>query len=101
MTHAAPCAKQRSDKAEENLVAAAERGEDLPIGLRNDLGQLHGDANRMMATKLDAIVTMELNSGKQEARTTRKALIKSTEALIERVEGQVKRLDKLREAERS
>lgn len=61
--------------------------------LRNELAQLHGNANKLLATRLDAILTGDLNSGKDAARAKRKALIRATEALIETVEGQVKRFD--------
>merc|ERR1712228_400280 len=67
----------------------------LPVGLRNDLAQLHGNANRLLATRLDAIITGDLNTGKTEARSRRKAMIQTTEQLIERVEAQVKRIDRL------
>jgi len=67
----------------------------VPNGLRNELAQLHGNANKLLATRLDAIITGELNTGKTEARTRRKAMIQTTEQLIERVESQVKRIDQL------
>lgn len=67
---------------------------DPPQGMRNGLAQLHGDLNKLLATKLDAILTGDLNTGRDAARAKRKELIKTTESMIERVEDQVKRLDK-------
>lgn len=100
--------------------------------------QLHGNANKLLATKIDAILTSappppphqqrqlssavershththrhddslsearralagELISGRDDARAKRKALIKVVEKLIETVEDQVKRFDKLRPAQ--
>lgn len=63
----------------------------LPLGLRNELAQLHGNANKLLATRLDAIITSDLTSGKEEARAERKRLIRATEMLIERVEAQAER----------
>ena len=42
--------------------------------------QLHGNANRIMANKLDAILTGDLNSGRDCARAKRKALLKTVRA---------------------
>ncbi len=77
-----------------------ESGAELPPELRNKLAQLHGDANRILAVKVDAILTSDLNSGRDDARATRKALIKRLEALIERLEALVKKYDQIK-AERS
>lgn len=70
----------------------------LPVGMRNRLAQLHGDANSLLATKIDAILTSELNSGKADARAMRKQLIVTVEALIEKLEALVKRFDQLKAA---
>ena len=60
----------------------------------------HGDpldvANKLLATRIDAILTGDLVSGKDDARAKRKALIQKVEKLIETVEGQVKRFDQMR-----
>ena len=69
----------------------------LPPQLRNTLAQLHGDANKLLATRIDAILTGELNSGKDDARAKRKELSGVTEGLIDRLEGQVKLFDKLKQ----
>ena len=69
----------------------------LPPQLRNTLAQMHGDANKLLATRIDAILTGELNSGKDDARAKRKQLSGVTEGLIDRVEGQVKKFDKLKQ----
>ena len=39
-------------------------GTGLDPKLRNDLAQLHGNLNKLLATKLDAILTGDLNSGR-------------------------------------
>ena len=64
--------------------------------LRGELAQLHGSANKLLATRIDAILTSELISGRDDARAKRKALIKQVEKLIEKCESQIKRYDKLR-----
>lgn len=66
---------------------------EIPTGLRNDLSQLHGHANSLLATRLDAILTGELHSGRDQARARRKDLIRAAEALIERIEQQVRTID--------
>ena len=48
---------------------------------------------KLLATKLDAILTSDLTTGRDAARAKRKELIGTTEALIDRVEGLVKRVD--------
>mmetsp|Transcript_46411 Transcript_46411/g.121825 ORF Transcript_46411/g.121825 Transcript_46411/m.121825 type:complete len:185 (+) Transcript_46411:19-573(+) len=68
----------------------------LPASLRGDLCNLHGSANKMLATRIDAIMTTELVSGKDEARAKRKQLVQQAEQLIEMVEGQVKAIDGLK-----
>jgi len=86
-----------SDEAE--TVLSAEVGTvEIPTRMRNELAQLHGNLNKLLATRLDAILTGELNTGKDAARAKRKELIKTTETLIERVEGQVKRYDQHKSA---
>lgn len=65
-------------------------------GLRNELAQLHGNANKLLATRIDAILTSELISGRDDARAIRKQLIKDVEKLIDKVEDQVKRVDRLK-----
>ena len=88
--------QQRSLRAEGLLNAPPDEG--LPPSLRNDLAQLHGDANKILATRIDAILTGDLMSGKDDARSMRKQLIRDVEALIEKVEQQVVRCDRIREA---
>jgi len=82
------------EKAEQTLQTTP--GEQLDPHMRNALAQLHGSANKLLATRIDAILTSELVSGRDDARAKRKALIKQVEMLIETVEGQVKRFDKAR-----
>ena len=82
-------------------LAAASPGQDSPAGLRNQLAQLWSQLNRVLETKLDALVTTELLSGREQARATRKRLIGRTQGLIEEVEAQVKQCDEIaREAPR-
>lgn len=88
---------QSCDEAEKHLSKSST--DEMPHGLRNELAQLHGNANKLLATKLDAILTGELNSGRDCARAKRKALIKTTESLIERVEVFVKQFDSLKKEE--
>ena len=71
-------------------------GDQLDPKMRNELAQLHGNANKLLATRIDAILTGDLVSGKDDARAKRKALIQKVEKLIETVEGQVKRFDQMR-----
>lgn len=66
--------------------------------LRGDLAQLHGDANKLLATRIDAILTGELHSGKEDARAKRKHLTQTTEALIVKIEDSVKRYDAFKKA---
>jgi len=79
------------DDAQKHLDSPPENG--IPPGLRNDLAQLHGNANQLLATRLDAILTGELNSGKMIARQKRKELIGQAEKIIENVERQIQRID--------
>ena len=74
----------------------APSGATLDPSMRNQLAQLHGNANKLLTTRLDAILTGDLVSGRDDARARRKALIKQVEALIERLEGLVKRVDEIR-----
>jgi len=84
------------DEAEKTLEQTP--ADELDPKLRGQLAQLHGNANKLLATRIDAILTSELVSGRDDARAKRKALIKQVEKLIETVEGQVKRYDKKRGA---
>ena len=86
--------QKQSGEAEQLLQTTP--GDQLAPALRNELAQLHGNANKILATRIDAILTGELVSGKDDARAKRKALIKVVEGLIETVEAQVKRYDKAR-----
>jgi hypothetical protein len=80
-----------SDRADSVL---ADAHADIPPGLRNELSQLHGHVNSLLATRLDAIITGELHSGRDQARARRKELIRDAEALIERIEQQVQTIDR-------
>jgi hypothetical protein len=82
--------KAVSDRAGSVLADARA---DIPTGLRSELSQLHGHANSLLATRLDAILTGELHSGRDQARARRKELIRAAEALIEKIEQQVRTID--------
>mmetsp|Transcript_73335 Transcript_73335/g.122485 ORF Transcript_73335/g.122485 Transcript_73335/m.122485 type:complete len:283 (+) Transcript_73335:35-883(+) len=92
----AECLSQMHLKCDEAdaILGEVTDGMQIPIGLRNALSQLHGSADQLLAMHLDAIITSDLNSGKTNARTRRRVMIQRTEALIERVEMQVKKIDK-------
>ena len=79
-----------SDAAADALASDA----GLPVGLRTKLASLHGTANKLLATRLDAIVTADLTTGKDEARAKRKSLVAAAEALIERTEEQIRLIDR-------
>lgn len=64
-----------------------------PVGARSELAKLHGAANKLLTTRIDAIVTGDLQSGREEARAHRKALVLASEALIETVEAQIRAID--------
>ena len=87
--------KLHCDEAEHDLDNPGNDG--FRSGLRSDLATLHGNANRLLATRLDAILTSDLNSGRDAARAKRKALIGQSEALIDRCEALVKRYDQEKE----
>ena len=73
------------------MLAAAEGGAALPPALRGQLAQLHGNLNKILATRIDALSTVDITSGKDAARARRKALVLRSEELIETVEIQVRR----------
>ena len=73
-------------------------GDSIPRTLRTELATLHGDANKLLANRVDALITAEMSSGREAARAKRKQLVVRAEALIERLEAQIKRLDQLKVA---
>ena len=68
----------------------------LDLRLRSQLASLHGNANTLLAARMDAILISDLTSGKEHARLRRKSLVKQAERLVERLESQVRRFDKIR-----
>ena len=90
--------QEQSEAAAAALAIAACGGELPPVGLRNELAQLHGDANKLLATRIDVIVTGDLETGKEEARARRKAAVAHSERLIETLESQIAELDSIRSA---
>lgn len=85
-----------SQAAAQQIEAASSGGALIPVSLRGDLCTLHGSANKMLATRIDAIMTSDLISGKEEARAKRKALVTQAEHLIETVEAQILAVDQLK-----
>jgi len=75
--------------------------EGLPLAMRNQLAQLHGDFNRILDTKIDAILTSDLNSGKADARAKRKELSSKCGKIIEEIEVLVKQYDSKQKAAKS
>eukprot|EP00900_Chrysochromulina_parva_P014708 jgi/Chrpa1/23238/Chrysochromulina_OHIO_Genome00007828-RA len=86
--------QQRLSRAEAEIEAPPPT-DGLPAALRGELAKLHGDANKLLATRIDAILTGDLTSGKDDARAMRKEMIRTVEGLIETVEDLVKRFDAL------
>ena len=76
--------------------ATDEAADTLDRTLRTQIALLHGDANKLLACQLDAVLVSDLESGKADARAKRKALTRTAEALIERLEAEVQRFDDLR-----
>ena len=74
---------------------------DIPTGLRSDLASLHGTANKMLATRVDSLLTSDLTTGRDEARARRKALVATLEELIERTEQQIKFVDRRKAGDES
>ena len=53
---------------------------------RDQLAQLHGDVGKVLFNQLDAVETMDLNSGKSDARTERKSLANRCQSLMDNIE---------------
>ena len=85
---------QETSERAEQLLGQPE----LPVGLRSELATMHGAANKLLATRLDAIVTSDLTTGRDAARAKRKVLVAATEALIEKTEQQIQLIDQRKEA---
>ena len=90
-----------SEKAEAQLRLAERYGEELDRSLRSSLAQLYGDATRLVERGLDSIQTVDLVSGRQDAREARKALVGRLEDLAMRAKSQLERCDKLMDAQHS
>ena len=73
-------------------------GGSVPRTLRTELAVLHGNANKLLANRVDALLTGEMSSGREAARAKRKQLVLRAEALIEALEKQIKRVDQLKVA---
>ena len=54
--------------------------------LKGELAQMFGSVDKMLATQVGAICTADLNSGKAEARASRKALTLRAQALLDKIE---------------
>ena len=70
---------QTQSTASAAAIAAATHGRGvLPLGLRSQLASLHGSANKLLATRLDAVATSDLSpGGRDQARAQRKRLVQA------------------------
>ena len=91
----------RSETAEAQLRLAERYGEELDRSLRSSLAQLYGDATRLVERGLDSIQTVDLVSGRQDAREARKALVGRLEDLALRAKSQLERCERLMDAQHS
>ena len=92
---------QRAADAVETQLRLAERfGEFMSPTLRNEIGQLYGDATRLVERGLDGIQTVALVSGKQDARVSRKALVGRLEGLAARAKSQLQRCEQVLERQK-
>ncbi len=62
----------------------------------DELAQQYGNLEKLLFTKVDAIITADLDSGRIDAKAKRKALTKAVSALMERVVGMRKEVDAAR-----
>ncbi|GMH67675.1 hypothetical protein TrRE_jg2952 [Triparma retinervis] len=65
------------------------------VASRNDLRQYVGNLEKFQFVKVDAIITAELNSGKEEARNRRKKLTTRCEAVRAKQVDIIKRIEEL------
>ncbi|GMI23145.1 hypothetical protein TrCOL_g6779 [Triparma columacea] len=86
-------AMQLSDIGNSNTISK-EVMDDL-IASRNDLRQYVGNLEKFQFVKVDAIITADLQSGKEEARTRRKNLTARCEAVRTKQVEIIKRIDEL------
>jgi len=82
-----------ADAAESTLRAGVGRA---PSPLRNRLAQLSGSASKLLETKIDAISTVDLESGRQEAKAEKKALTIRADELLTRLHALIEQLDQLK-----
>lgn len=61
--------------------------------LKGQLGQQFGLVDKLLSTQVDAVSTAELNSGKQEARSSRKAITLRAQHCLDSIEEAKKSLD--------
>ena len=69
----------------EKLVATPGQDEEK-LNALGEIRQLIGDLDKIQSTKVDAVCTAELHSGKAEAKDTRKGLNRRIEGLRPRAE---------------
>mmetsp|Transcript_47870 Transcript_47870/g.102274 ORF Transcript_47870/g.102274 Transcript_47870/m.102274 type:complete len:123 (-) Transcript_47870:347-715(-) len=79
------------DKAAAQLANPPPSG--LSITLRSELAQLYGNVNKLLEENVDATTTMDLNTGKQDAKAQKKELTHWADALIVRVQALIAQLD--------
>lgn len=92
------------------VAAAVAQEQPIDPAVRDTLAQVYGDTTRLVSSggallsvaddvptqPLDGISTTELDSGKGDARTARKAHVNRAEALAERVRAAIALIDKRR-----
>ena len=66
--------QRTSEQAEVQLRLAERFGEPVDPALRNQLGQLYGDATKLVERGLDGINTADLVSGQQRSTVQKSAL---------------------------
>merc|ERR1712166_464775 len=85
----------RLKQYEEHVASIVGReSTDEPVGkTKTRLGQLFGDVDKMLSTQVDAVCTADLNSGKLDARTLRKAITLRAQQVLDTIEKANKELD--------
>ena len=61
---------------------------------RGAMAQLHGHLGKLLTTKIDAVTTSDLNSGKDQAKHRRKDLAQRALRLYDELEALIKDIDK-------
>ena len=75
--------RARAQAINAELVAAAGSA---PPGVQSKIASLHGEARTLLETRVDAVLTGSLNSGREKARFQKKELAKQAGELIDQLE---------------